>query len=263
MFYLVQVNYESPLCYLGTDKLVKVFSSLLMERHIILCSTHLSVLTQTVHALTALLYPFNWPHVYIPLLPCEMFDVVCAPMPFLVGVLSTFLPKILQMEMEDVLIIDLDKKSIVRSYGDESTILPKKLQRALKTAINMCKIDKEANSAQWLMVMEAFLRMFMETIGHYDNHIRTQQDGNQIFQKEGFVLEPISRDMRQFLEWFTETQMFEVFITNKLEGAKELDTQYFHQRLAEHKECKENTRPQRGFKGKFKDFGKALKTKFQ
>ena len=40
-----------------------------------------------------------------------------------------------------VIIVDLDKKHVVRSMGDELTLLPKKVQKALKTAINMCRID--------------------------------------------------------------------------------------------------------------------------
>ena len=35
------MNYESLLLYLGTDKLIKVFSSMLMERRLILCSKSL------------------------------------------------------------------------------------------------------------------------------------------------------------------------------------------------------------------------------
>ena len=31
-------------------------------------------------------------------------------------------------------------------------------------------------------VAEAFLRMFVETCGHYDAYINTQQDGEKIFQ---------------------------------------------------------------------------------
>ncbi|GFS01665.1 DENN domain-containing protein 2A-like isoform X2 [Elysia marginata] len=261
---LDDVNYESPLFYLGTDRLVKVFSSMLMERRIILCSSNLSTLTQTVHALSALLYPFHWQHVYVPLLPEEMLDVVCAPMPYILGVLSAFLPQVLKMDTEQVFIVDLDKKSIVKSQGDESTILPRKVQRALKTAINMCKIDSEAQNAQWLMVAEAFLRMFIETIGHFTNHVRTQQDGNRIFQKEGFILEMVSKELRQFLEWFTETQMFEVFIVDLVEKPDLLsNNDLFMQRLKEHRESKEENNRRKGLGAKVKNFGKALKTKLQ
>ncbi|KAK3777120.1 hypothetical protein RRG08_055865 [Elysia crispata] len=261
---LDDVNYESPLFYLGTDRLVKVFSSMLMERRIILCSSNLSILTQTVHALSALLYPFHWQHVYVPLLPQEMLDVVCAPMPYILGVLSAFLPQVLQKDMEQVFIVDLDKKSIVKCQGDESSILPRKVQRALKTAINMCKIDSDAQNNQWLMVAEAFLRMFIETIGHFTSHVRTQQDGNRIFQKEGFILQMVSKELRQFLEWFTETQMFEVFIVDLVDKADIWDSNdLFMQRLKEHRDSKEENNRRKGLGAKVKNFGKALKTKLQ
>ncbi|XP_059148527.1 DENN domain-containing protein 2A-like isoform X2 [Physella acuta] len=258
---LENVNYESPLYYLGTDKLVKVFSSIVMERRVLLCSSNLSVLTQTVHALAALLYPFHWQHVYVPLLPPEMLDVVCAPMPYILGVLSAFLPQVLKMDVEEVFIVDLDKKSIVKSQGDESTILPRKVQRALKTAINMCKIDSEAQNAQWLMVAEAFIRMFIETIGHFNNHLKTQQDGNRIFQKENFIIEVVSKEVRQFLEWFTETQMFEMFVEQHIEKTDAGTSGLFMQRLIEYKESKEETIKHKGLGAKVKHLGKALKTK--
>ena len=38
-----------------------------------------------------------------------------------------------------------------------------------------------------------------------------------LLQKEGFILEMVSKELRQFLEWFTETQMFEVFIVDLVE----------------------------------------------
>jgi len=36
-------------------------------------------------------------------------------------------------------------------------------------------------------VAEAFLRMFVETCGHYDAYINTQQDGEKIFQVRGIA----------------------------------------------------------------------------
>tara|TARA_R110002050_G_scaffold188151_1_gene322562 strand:+ start:2158 stop:2409 length:252 start_codon:yes stop_codon:yes gene_type:complete len=38
-----------------------------------------------------MLYPFEWQHVFIPLLPKQMMTFVCAPMPFIVGLLEPFL----------------------------------------------------------------------------------------------------------------------------------------------------------------------------
>ncbi|XP_041367823.1 uncharacterized protein LOC121382310 isoform X2 [Gigantopelta aegis] len=234
---LENVNYECLQNYLGTDKLLRVFSTLLMERRVLICASNLSCLSHTIHALAALLYPFQWQHIYVPILPQDMLDVCASPTPFLMGILSSHLNQVLTLPLEEVLIIDLDKKEIVLSVGDESSIIPKKLQKALKTAINMCKLDADAQSSQWLMVSEAFLRFFVETIGHFGEHIRTQQDGKKVFLKELFVSSVASKGIRHLLEWFSETQMFEVFVTDNLEKTHWGSVDLFMSRLAEYQKC--------------------------
>ena len=42
-----------------------------------------------------------------------------------------------------VLIVDLDNNKLLECMGDESTIIPKKLQKALAMALHMCKEDGE------------------------------------------------------------------------------------------------------------------------
>ncbi|XP_067655163.1 DENN domain-containing protein 2A-like isoform X2 [Haliotis asinina] len=257
-----KVNYECLLNYLGTDKLIKVFSSLMMERRILLCSNSLSILTQTVHALVALLYPFSWQHIYIPILPSDMIEVCTSPTPFLIGILTSHLPQVMELEelLEEVVIVDLDKKQFVRSIGDEATLLPKKLQKALKTAINMCKIDSESETSQWLMVSEAFMRMFIEIMGHFGEHIVTQQDGKKVFEKEKFLARVSAKGIRQVLEWFTETQMFEVFITNQREKTNWGTVDLFMSRLLDF-EKEDSKDSHKGLGRKMKNFGKAIKTK--
>lgn len=49
---------------------------------------------------------------------------------------------------QNVLVIDIDKRSFVRSQGDEHTLLPKKLEKALKTSLNMCRIDSGTVTAK-------------------------------------------------------------------------------------------------------------------
>jgi hypothetical protein len=45
---------------LSQRKVIQVFSSLLMERRVILCAQSLSLVSGCAHALLALLYPFEW-----------------------------------------------------------------------------------------------------------------------------------------------------------------------------------------------------------
>ncbi|XP_025086035.1 DENN domain-containing protein 2A-like isoform X3 [Pomacea canaliculata] len=255
------VNYESLICYLGTEKLIKVFSSMLMERRLILCSNQLSTLTQTIHALVALLYPFTWQHVFIPILPLEMIEVCAAPTPFIIGILQTHLSRVLSLALEDVIIVDLDKKLVLRCAGDEMTIIPPKVLRALKTAINMCKIDTDAKNSQWLIVKEAFLRMFVEVVGHFGQHITTQQDGTKTLSREQFIAGVQSKSIRQFLEWFSETQMFHTFINMQLERQEWATMDLFMTRLKEHQEQQMDTSRCKGIGQKVKNIGKAIKTK--
>lgn len=50
----------------------------------------------------ALLYPFVWQHTYIPVLPTAMLDIVCTPTPFIVGLLSSTLPQLTELPLEEV-----------------------------------------------------------------------------------------------------------------------------------------------------------------
>jgi hypothetical protein len=45
----------------------------------------------------------------------------------------------------------------------------------------------DAKNSPDLMISEAFVRFFVEAIGHYGQFIITQQDGKRIFRKENFV----------------------------------------------------------------------------
>lgn len=62
----------------------------------------LSTLSSCMHAVVALLYPFSWQHTFIPVLPSSMLDIVCCPTPFLVGLLSSSLPKLKELPVEEV-----------------------------------------------------------------------------------------------------------------------------------------------------------------
>lgn len=49
-------------------------------------------LSSCVHAAMAMLYPFAWQHVFIPLLPADMLEYASAPMPFVIGVRTSMEP---------------------------------------------------------------------------------------------------------------------------------------------------------------------------
>ncbi|XP_043973529.1 DENN domain-containing protein 2C isoform X2 [Gambusia affinis] len=221
---LEHVDFDSLLQCLSVGKLLQVFASLLLERRVIFVADKLSVLSRCGHAVLALLYPFTWQHTFVPVLPASMLDISCSPTPFLIGVLAPCLPEVLELPIEEVLIVDLCADRFVIQLGDEDCILPSKLQAALQQVLedreDILRQDSrdacgERPADLSALLSEAFVRFFVELVGHYPLHMVEAAGGATELQRESFRKSHPSRGVRQFLQLFMETQMFAGFIQDK------------------------------------------------
>ncbi|CAB1323400.1 unnamed protein product [Coregonus sp. 'balchen'] len=188
-----------------------------------------STLSQCCHAVVALLYPFTWQHTYIPVLPPSMLDIVCTPTPFIVGLLSSSLPSLKELPIEEVLVVDLGNSRFLRQLDDEDSILPHKLQAALEYVLDKRKelaSEMPTNSSSLsTMVSETFVRFFVEMVGHYPLFMgggdREDESGApssptpSCFQREAFRKAVTSKSLKRFLEVFMETQMFAGFVAER------------------------------------------------
>ena len=68
---------------------------------------------------------------------------------------------------QNVLIVDLDKKSFVRSQGDEGTLLPRKIEKALKTVLNMCRIDPGMHYEQIILAYPTRFSLIFTCSGYF------------------------------------------------------------------------------------------------
>ncbi|XP_041642330.1 suppression of tumorigenicity 5 protein [Cheilinus undulatus] len=221
---LEHVDFDSLFSCLSVRQVIRVFASLLLERRVIFVADKLSTLSSCMHAVVALLYPFSWQHTFIPVLPASMLDIVCCPTPFLVGLLSSSLPKLKELPVEEALMVDLGTDRFIRQMDDEASLLPRKLQSALEQALEQrndiinqdsdSESDEEYNSLTSL-VSEAFIRFFLETIGHYSLFITQNERGERVFQREAFRKSVASKSIRRFLGVFMESQMFAGFIQDR------------------------------------------------
>ncbi|RVE51581.1 hypothetical protein evm_003713, partial [Chilo suppressalis] len=83
-------NLSTLLDSFGAGLVVKVFSSLLLERKVVIISDKLSVVSSCMEALQSALYPFVWQQPLISTIPSEIQrDVLEAPLPILAGLLNT------------------------------------------------------------------------------------------------------------------------------------------------------------------------------
>ncbi|XP_053336879.1 DENN domain-containing protein 2A [Clarias gariepinus] len=230
---LEHVDFECLFSSLSLRLLLRVFASLLLERRVIFTADKLSTLSQCCHAVVALLYPFTWQHTYIPVLPPAMMDIVCTPTPFIVGLLSSSLPRLKELPLEEVLVVDLGNSRFLRQMDDEDSILPHKLQTALEYVLEKRKelasdradLPTEHCSLS-AVVSEAFVRFFVEIVGHYSLFMGGSERDEESsassssptplsFQREAFRKAVSSKSLRRFLEVFMETQMFAAFIQER------------------------------------------------
>ncbi|XP_010898416.3 DENN domain-containing protein 2A isoform X2 [Esox lucius] len=227
---LEHVDFECLFSCLSLRLLLRIFGSLLLERRIIFTADKLSTLSQCCHAVVALLYPFTWQHTYIPVLPPAMLDIVCTPTPFIVGLLSSSLPQLTELPLEEVLMVDLGNSRFLRQLDDEDSILPSKLQSALETVLERRReLASERGGDNDFghlstVVSEAFVRFFVELVGHYPLFITEREDDSSsfpsfpppsLFQREAFRKSVSSKSLRRFLDVFMETQMFGLFIQER------------------------------------------------
>ncbi|KAM8938747.1 DENN domain-containing protein 2B [Pelodytes ibericus] len=221
---LEHVDFECLFKCLSIRQIIRIFASLLLERRVIFVAEKLSTLSSCSHAVVALLYPFSWQHTFIPVLPSSMIDIVCCPTPFLVGLLSSSLPKLKELPVEEALMVNLGSDRFIRQMDDEDSLLPRKLQAALEQALERknelinqdsdSDSDEECNTLNGL-VSEVFIRFFVETIGHYSLFLSQNDRGERVFQRDAFRKSVASKSIRRFLEVFMESQMFAGFIQDR------------------------------------------------
>lgn len=228
--------------HLEVPVFLKVFSSLLLERKVLLISNSLRKLSSCIEALQSILVPFSWQHAYIPVLPSNLVEMCDAPTPYVIGLLK---PKngvdpLKNTNFEEGIIVDLEGSRIVKCCGDEGSILPPRFTKALKTALNLATSATEhSDSNRNVLISEAFIRFFVEVCGSYSNFLVLQPDGKKEFEKEKFMKSVTSPTTQSFLEWFSETAMFHAFIQERVQ----FDVQdLFRRRAMEHSdEMEKNT----------------------
>ncbi|XP_054651366.1 DENN domain-containing protein 2D-like isoform X2 [Dunckerocampus dactyliophorus] len=237
--WLEHVNFEVLFSCLTDEEVLLVFAAAVLERRIIFIADELGTLSQVIHAVAALLYPFTWQHTLISIVPEILIDVVMAPTPYLLGVQKRLLDHV--TDQNDMLLVDLSEnknKTFIVSIGDECSILPPKLQSEIQEALSQ---RKKASSTEDLnrVVSEAFLLFFVKTVGHYMSYVKSNPAGKQrVFEKRSFYKAIESKTTRHFVKKFIQTQMFDLFIQEVEQQQTGPQQGIFHKKIVEYQEKK-------------------------
>uniref|UniRef100_A0A7M4F6Q0 DENN domain containing 4B n=1 Tax=Crocodylus porosus TaxID=8502 RepID=A0A7M4F6Q0_CROPO len=110
---------------LGPENAVALLLVVLTEQKLLIHSLRPDVLTSVGEALVSMIFPLRWQCPYIPLCPLTLADVLCAPVPFIVGIHSSYFD--LYDPPHDVVCVDLDTNTIF--HEDRKALSPRTLPR--------------------------------------------------------------------------------------------------------------------------------------
>ncbi|TMS05866.1 DENN domain-containing protein 5B [Larimichthys crocea] len=71
---------------LGVDNMVQLLTCALLETQVLLCSQDYQRLMTVAEGVTTLLFPFQWQHIYLPIVSAPLNHLLDAPVPFMMGI---------------------------------------------------------------------------------------------------------------------------------------------------------------------------------
>lgn len=99
---------------LGVDGVVDIFKCVLLEHQILLYSSDYQRLMLVAEGMCALVFPFQWQLVYVPILPASMQHFLDAPVPFIMGlyrVSNTDKSQLVLPSEANMCFVDIDNKA--------------------------------------------------------------------------------------------------------------------------------------------------------
>jgi hypothetical protein len=227
--------------------LVPLLSAILLELQVVVVCANLRELTGTVLALLALLRPFSYHGVVLPIVPTKLAAVLDAPVPFIVGV--TRRPSLAPFE-RSLVVADLDRGELVCQQKFPLVPRAKRLEAALcgPMASILREIDPIPGTSAAATASESGLltpdqaKHFKQIATCVRDHLssicpaaalqrslstfftdkdkptadaKTADAPVTVLVKEVF-LNAVSADDRTFLAPFAETQVFNIHFANQL-----------------------------------------------
>uniref|UniRef100_A0AAQ5ZLN8 DENN/MADD domain containing 5A n=1 Tax=Amphiprion ocellaris TaxID=80972 RepID=A0AAQ5ZLN8_AMPOC len=114
---------------LGVENVLQLFTCALLEMQILLYSQHYQRLMTVAESITALMFPYQWQHVYVPILPASLLHFLDAPVPYLMGLHSNGQDDRTKLELPqeaNLCFVDIDNHFI--ELPEELPQFPNKLE---------------------------------------------------------------------------------------------------------------------------------------
>ncbi|KAF7022612.1 hypothetical protein CFC21_035303 [Triticum aestivum] len=225
------ISFQPLVQCLDVDKLIQLFTAVLLERRILLRSNKYTLLTLVSEAICHLIYPIRWQHVYIPIIFSSGVDYIDAPTPYMMGLHSGVDTS--TVTMDGVVVVDLEYNRITTTEDippipeSEHSFLRGEILKLLQpnvVAIDYMKInlgsmgDYSLRTAakSWgqdhdFQLRLIFLRFFAQIMSGYrnfiDNALPTGFNAQAFLKKRSRATNQPVESMSMIMQ-FIETQGF-------------------------------------------------------
>ncbi|XP_076249872.1 DENN domain containing pinstripe isoform X2 [Calliopsis andreniformis] len=172
--------------WLGADCVIQLFTCVLLENQVLLRSSDFHKLMVVSECITALLFPFSWQHVYVPILPASLHHFLDAPVPFIMGLHAQNEGGVLKIASEaNLCYVDIDKQS--SQFPEELPVFPHKMQfiAEIKALLNKYKVPHTGKTDNMI-------------INHYNGDIMTS---SLTLPGSGFHLPRRKHSLHDILDW--------------------------------------------------------------
>eukprot|EP00762_Andalucia_godoyi_P002307 ANDGO_07626.mRNA.1 DENN domain and WD repeat-containing protein SCD1 len=234
---------------LSIQNVIKVVTAVLLERKMVFVCSQYSVLTNVAESFCALIFPFRWQHVYIPVLPSCYAEFLSAPVPFIMGLHSSARAQ-LQLS-PDIIVVDLDNNTVAIP---KDALLPKLPEKQLEKLVSKLQefvppfvaqhpnphllnadlaihfaptpdlVDSFDEAGERVFtfssksIQEAFLRFFVSLFLKYRTYLKNDKDFENPFDTKSFMVD-LSSQGRKFMDGFVGTQMFLQFCHERMDDS--------------------------------------------
>ena len=222
------VKFEALLSCLGPGTLMRVLGALMTEQKVVFSGSRWGHVSACAHAATCLVYPLEWQHIYIPVLPTSKISYASAPMPYIVGVLDRHLPTLEAEPLDGVLFVDVDKGILAAT--DEQTLEMSQLPTPFREHLGarLQALQKAAKDEKRIVcdddVAKAVLGTIVRLLGAYKQFVKrglgNKEGVHTDFDEDGFI-KFAPEPAQKFLRAMRGSQLFEVWVCQHVDMSEE------------------------------------------
>ena len=218
---------------LEISTIIKLWCSLLSEKHIIFLANQGYLLFAVTQGLLSLMFPFCWMHTYIPILPVNQIDILDSPTPYIIGVISKKIDyNTLNEKYPGHVICDLNTSTINQNGVSFLSIMEEdKIKKKIRALYNpkvyevediyLDENDKKKYINKNFELEDVDLKksfgvnihyIFFRIFRYQLSVIQNKFIKNKIFDIQNFLDDFCQDDMRDFWDKLTSTVAFDNFL---------------------------------------------------